>query len=281
MRSAEAERRVPGSMSLIMKSRAIILSATAIMLSLGGPAAQGQEGAALPFGVGERMTYRARVANVGTVGHGAMWVEGPVTVRGVSTFLLRFDMRAGFGPVKASDRTSSWLDTGRMTSLRFAKRERSPVANYQEEVDIYPDEALWRAAGGQYGATPSNRSLDELSFIYYIRTLPLAPRAVYRLDRHFAAARNPTTVSVIRREPVTTAAGEFQTILVEMRVKDSRRYEDTGVIRINLSDDARRIPIRIASRMRVLGTIVLTLESYRPAHPMPRTAVRAQEASGR
>src|SRR5687767_19485 len=107
----------------MMKWRAMVLPVTAVMLSLGGAAAQGQDGEALPFGVGERITYRARVANVGTVGHGAMWVEGPVTVRGVSTFLLRFDMRAGFGPVKASDRTSSWLDTGRMTSLRFAKRE--------------------------------------------------------------------------------------------------------------------------------------------------------------
>lgn len=235
------------------------------MLSLGGHAANGQESNDFPFGVGERIEYRARVASVGTVGHGAMWVEGPVSVRGVSTLLLRFDMRAGFGPVKASDRTSSWLDTGRMTSLRFAKRERSPVTNHEEEVELYPEEGLWRSAGGESGGTPSKRSLDELSYVYYIRTLPLTPQAVYRLDRHFDVARNPTTVTVIRRETVKTPVGEFQTILVEMRVKDSRRYEDTGVIRINLSDDARRIPVRIASRMRVLGTVVLTLESYRPA----------------
>lgn len=243
----------------------MLLPAMAVVLSLGGPAAEGQDKEPLPFGVGERITYRARVANVGTVGHGAMWVEGPVTVRGVSTLLLRFDMRAGFGPVQASDRTSSWLDTGRMASLRFAKRERSPVANHNEEVDLYPEEALWRAVGGASGATATNRPLDELSFIYYIRTLPLTSQSVYRLERHFDPARNPVFVTVIRREAVKTAAGEFQTILVEMRVKDSRRYRDTGVIRINVTDDARRIPVRIASRMRVLGTVVLTLESYQPA----------------
>jgi len=247
---------------MTMQSRAMLLPLTTLLLSLASSTVDGQGGGALPFGVGERMTYRARVAHVGTVGHGAMWVEGPVMVRGVSTLLLRFDMRAGFGPVRAADRTSSWLDTGRMTSLRFSKRERSPVASHEEEVDLYPEEELWRVAGGASGATPSDRSLDELSFIYYIRTLPLAPRASYRLDRHFDAARNPTVVTVIRREAVSTPAGEFQTVLVEMRVRDSRRYEDTGVIRINLSDDARRIPVRITSRMRVLGTVVLTLESY-------------------
>ncbi len=263
----------------MLQSRTMLLAAMAVLPSLAGPAAEGQDGEPLPFAVGERITYRARVANVGTVGYGAMWIEGPVTIRGVSTFLLRFDMRAGFGPIKASDRTSSWLDAGRMTSLRFAKRERSPVANHQEEVDLYPEEALWRSASGASGTTATNRPLDELSFIYYIRTLPLTLQAVYRIERHFDAARNPVSVTVIRREAVKTAAGEFQTILVEMRVKDSRRYEDTGVIRINLTDDARRIPVRIASRMRVLGTVVLTLESYQPAPPGRGITVHAEEES--
>ncbi len=251
-------------MSGALKSRVLILPATAVLLSLAGLSANAQSAEGLPFGVGERMVYRARVANVGTVGHGAMWVDGPATVRGVSTLVLRFDMSAGFGPVKASDRTVSWLDAVRMTSLRFAKRERSPVADHQEEVELYPDEALWRSAAGASGATPSNRSLDELSFIYFIRTLPLTSQAVYRIYRHFDVARNPTSITVIRRETVKTPAGEFRTILVEMRVKDSRRYKDTGIIRINLSDDARRIPVRIASSMRVLGAVVLTLESYQP-----------------
>lgn len=251
-------------MRVVVKSRLLILPATAALLSLAGPSAHGQSAEGLPFGVGERMVYRARVASVGTVGQGAMWVEGPVVVRGVSTLVLRFDMTAGFGPVRASDRTTSWLDTARMTSLRFAKRERSPVADHQEEVELYPEETLWRSAAGASGATPSNRSLDELSFIYFLRTLPLTSQAVYRLDRHFDAVRNPTSVTVIRREMVETPAGAFQTILVEMRVRDSRRYKNTGVIRINLSDDGRRIPVRITSSMRVLGTVVLTLESYQP-----------------
>lgn len=224
--------------------------------------AYAQSADTLPFGVGERMVYRARVANVGTVGRGAMWVEGPVMVRGVRTLLLRFDMSAGFGPVKASDRTSSWLDATRMTSLRYAKRERSPVANHQEEVDLYPEEKIWRSASGASGATPASRSLDELSFIYYIRTLPLTPGAVYRLDRHFDSSRNPTTITVVGRERVVTAAGSFHTVLVEMRVRDSRRYKNVGVIRINLTDDRCRVPVRITSSLRVLGTVVLTLESY-------------------
>jgi hypothetical protein len=47
-----------------------------------------------------------------------------------------------------------------------------------------------------------------------------------------------------------------------MRVKDPRRYKGEGVIRINLSDDDVRIPVRIESAMPVVGTAVMTLESF-------------------
>jgi hypothetical protein len=47
-----------------------------------------------------------------------------------------------------------------------------------------------------------------------------------------------------------------------MRVRDSRRYKGEGVIRINLSDDAMRIPVRIESAMPVVGTAVMTLQSF-------------------
>jgi hypothetical protein len=45
-------------------------------------------------------------------------------------------------------------------------------------------------------------------------------------------------------------------------VRDSRRYKGEGVIRINLSDDAMRIPVRIESAMPVVGTAVMTLQSF-------------------
>ncbi|HEX6574712.1 MAG TPA: DUF3108 domain-containing protein, partial [Gemmatimonadaceae bacterium] len=67
---------------------------------------------------------------------------------------------------------------------------------------------------------------------------------------------------VIRREVVATPAGRFQTVLVEMRVRDARRYKGEGVIRINLTDDSMRIPVRIESAMPVVGTAVMTLESF-------------------
>lgn len=48
---------------------------------------------ALPFAIGEKLTYRVTLANGSKVGMATMWIEGHVDVRGTSTLLLRFDSR--------------------------------------------------------------------------------------------------------------------------------------------------------------------------------------------
>jgi hypothetical protein len=216
----------------------------------------------LPFAVGERLTFRAHAARMGVTGRGTMWIEGPVTVRGRSVYVLRFDFQAGLGPVKAVDRTESWLDPVAMAALRFYKHERHPLSNHRERVELFPDQQRWEADDGRRGASATDAPLDELSFIYFIRTLRLTSGAIYRFDRHFEADRNPASVRVLGRETVTTPAGEFPTILVELRVRDPRRYRGEGLIRISLSDDERRLPVRMESTLPIIGNAVLTLESY-------------------
>ena len=48
-----------------------------------------------------------------------------------------------------------------------------------------------------------------------------------------------------------------------MKVKDPKRYGgEGGVIRINLSDDVYRYPVKIESHVPVFGSTVLTLEAF-------------------
>lgn len=213
-----------------------------------------------PFYPGERLEYAVRLSGVGLKGKGAMWTDGPEMVRGVETWVLHFGFRAKLGPVKVSDMTLSWLDPREMASLRFVKRERHPFSSSDEDVAMFPAERRWSAADGSSGEAITSAPLDELSFIYFLRTVPLAADSTYRFDRHYDAPRNPTTVRVVGREQLTVRAGTFETVLVEMRVRDPARYKGDGVIRIHFSDDARRLPLRIESTLPVAGTALLTLE---------------------
>jgi hypothetical protein len=121
----------------------------------------------------------------------------------------------------------------------------------------------WSSARDAGGAMPTASPLDELSFLYFIRTLPLENGGVYTLARHYEARRNPVVVAVLGRGPIRVPAGQFTAIEVLMRVKDPARYGGEGVIRLHLTDDARRIPLRIESAVPRAGRMVLSLESGR------------------
>ena len=216
---------------------------------------------ALPFSVGEKLTYEVTVAHGGKVGTATMWIEGPVDVRGTSTYLLRFDSRIRIALLSAVSNSSSWFDPLRRSSLRFFKHEKNPLARHDEAIDLYPDQKEWKSAKGETGQSTTDTPLDELSFMYFIRTLSLTPGATYSFDRHFDAARNPTKVTVIRRDMIPTPMGELRVILVEMRVRDPQHYKGEGVIRIHLTDDECRLPARIETTMPVVGTAVLTIAS--------------------
>ena len=240
----------------------LLVGGAVTLLVLGLCAAPAAAQQPLPYGIGEKLVYSVSVKNLKTVGKGTMQVAGPVDVRGTATYLLRFDFRAGLGPIRAVDRTESWIDPDRLTSLRFAKHERHPLSSSDQRVELFPSERRWTAANGETGESLSDAPLDELSFMYFLRTVPLLADSTYRFDRHFESGRNPTTVRVVRRETVTTKAGRFETVLVEMRVRDAKHYKGDGVIRIHLTDDLLRLPVRIESAMPVVGTAVLSLEAY-------------------
>jgi len=226
----------------------------------------------LPFDVGERLRYRVSLGRFGSVGEGEMSVAGPEEVRGTETLVLRSQVSARVGFVKTTERAQSWIDPIRMTALRYQKRTHGALTRDDEQqVELFPELRRWEDRRGRHGESPTSTPLDELSFIYYLRTLPLDAAAVDSVVRHYDAARNPITVRVVGRDTVRTSAGTFPAVIVEMRVKDARRYGGEGLIRLHLSDDAFRYPVRIESSVPLLGTTVLTLESVtRPPRRLAR-----------
>ena len=215
----------------------------------------------LPFGDGERLTFRIRASKLGSVGHAVMTLTGPVDVRGTSTMLASFDASAGIAFLKGSDATRSWIDLARMTSLRFQKSERRPFSSADDSVEIFPDLRHWDGTHGSSGTSISDRPLDELSFIYFLRTVTLVPDSVYSFDRHYDQRRLPTTVRIVKHDTLKTPLGEISTVEYEMRVVDQHNYKTSGLIYFWFSEDRCHLPVRIESAMPVLGNSIMTLET--------------------
>ena len=230
----------------------VFASATAVGAQAPGP---------LPFGSGERLTFGIRAFKFGTIGHAVMAVTGPTYVRGVETMLVSMDTRMGVLFMKGSDANRSWLDPRRMTSLRFEKHQRRPFSSADDSVDIYPDLHYWTGTHGDSGSTTGAAPLDELSFVYFLRTVTLVPDSIYAFDRHYDRRRIPTTVRFVKREILRTPAGEFSTVELEVSVKDGLDWKDAWVVRLWISEDRCRLPVRMESAVPLLGAGVMTLES--------------------
>ena len=250
----------PKSLARAVRRCASTAVAAALALAALPPAGAAAQAAGVPFAPGEQCVYRGSSA-LGRIGTGTMAVAGPEEINGRSTYLLRFDFRGRVGIFGVEDRTRSWFDPAAGASVRFTKRERSPIASRDENVQMDPASRRWESPGGRGGAMPTDAPLDELSFLYYVRTLRLADGDSYTLERHYEAGRNPVTVRVVGRGRITVPAGTFQTIEVEMRVKDPVRYRGEGVIQLHLTDDRRRTLVRIESSVPRAGRMVLSLES--------------------
>jgi hypothetical protein len=259
---------------LMMAMGAPVNAQTALRSPLHSPAVLAKP---LPFAIGERLIYEAH-AGPGLNGEAQMWIEGPEEVRGTSTMVLRFTFAARVGFLRVADNTTSWLDPVRMATLRFAKEERHLLARRSEDVTIDPQARTWTTADGHEGTSTTDNPLDELSFIYAVRTLSIPEEGELVLDRHFDPERSPTTLKSLGRDTITTPAGVFATREVEMRVRDAHNYKGEGVIRFSLSDDQCRRPVRIQSRIPGAGTVVLTLRSAQPmiTSCQPRVLAAAQ-----
>jgi hypothetical protein len=215
----------------------------------------------LPFGDGERLTFLIHTTKFGNVGKAVMTLTGPVEVRGVETSVASFDASAGIAFLKGKDATQSWIDLSRMTSLRYEKIEHRPFSSARDSVEIYPDLHHWEAARGDSGTTMSDVPLDELSFIYFLRTVTLLPDSIYSFDRHYDKRRLPTTVRVVKHETLSTPLGPFNTVEYEMHVVDARDYKEHGVLFLWISDDRCHLPVRIESVMPLLGNGIMTLQT--------------------
>lgn len=222
---------------------------------------------ARPFQVGEVLVYDARVSLIGRVGEATLRVEGPCRVANRDALMLSFDVSGGAGFMRVQDQTRSWIDAVTLATLRYEKHERSPLGSHDETATISVAGQQWQDASGQVFSTAGALPIDELSLLYYIRTLPLRTGDRDLGAGHFDVKRNPIGLRVVGRKSTEVAAGRFDVVEIQLKVRDPRRYRGTGTVTVQLTDDARRLPVRI--RTALPGSSIVTLELRTAAIPAP------------
>lgn len=222
----------------------------------------------VPFAVGERLIYDVKFGAI-KVGQGSMEVLDTVTLRGRTAWHTRFRVRGGIPFYRVDDVLESWIDRVEFNSLRFVQDFDEGGRNRERRYEIFPERAVYRENDEAEQPSVAN-PLDDGSFLYFVRTIPLEVGRTYEFNRYFRPDRNPVIVKVTGRETITVPAGTFRTLVLQPIIKSKGIFSEDGQARIWLSDDAARIMVQMKSRTKI-GTLNLYLKSHRPPPP-PTTA---------
>ena len=126
---------------------------------------------------------------------------------------------------------------------------------------------------GVIGELATALPLDDISFIYFVRSLPLEVGQTYTFSRYFKKEGNPVVIEVERRDVREVGAGTFNTIVVRPTIQTDGLFADGGEAELHFTDDENRYLVYMRVGMPVIGSITLHLENIVPGTPIHSGAV--------
>ena len=221
--------------------------------------------ARVPFGPGERMEYDVKFGAL-KVGNAHMEVVALDNIRGRAAWHTAFWVQGGNFLYRVNDVYESWMDAETLSSLRFVQELEEGGKDTERRFEIYPERAIFVQTSKK--PTKEEKSvtqpLDDGSFLYFIRTIPLEVGKTYDFDRYFRPDRNPVRIRVLRKEKVKVPAGTFDAIVIQPVIKTKGIFSENGHAEVWLSDDERHIMLQLKSQLK-FGSLNLYLKSFFPS----------------
>lgn len=213
------------------------------------------------FPTGERLTFTAKYG-LFTVGTAVMEVMGIDTVQRTETVHIQFRISGGALWYHLDQTIESWVGRYDFRSRRFASVQDERGRHRERRYEILPDSGYYREEGRDTTFATVLDPLDDASFLYWIRTVPLEVGKRYEYARYFRPDRNPVILEVLGREKVSVAGKKWNALVVRPRIPQGRGiFAEKSETRIWLSDDERRLVLAIQSNFS-FGQVTLKLKDF-------------------
>lgn len=213
------------------------------------------------FKPGEKLTFSVEYFGI-AAGFATLSVEEAPDMHGRKVWRLKAEARthpAFEWFFKVRDRIESYLDVQGLFSWQYEKHLRE--GGYSNDSVIVYDQ-LNRQVVKDQGKTvvPAPAwTQDVLSEFYFYRTLGAQPGETVDIP---VVADDGKTYEVLvttrRQERVTVPTGTYDCIVVVPALKFEGLFQQKGEVEIWLTNDARRVPVLIKSKI-VIGTIDIVL----------------------
>lgn len=244
------------------RRRRLIPVALAAILLLAGAAAADPPPlmTARPFAAGERLHYRIRLGSL-VVGSATLEITGLRRCGDRSAYEFRYTARSNavltaLYPVR--DRIVSWADTLDFRSHRLSKRIRE--GRHRESCDLRLDHdgAVASSVDGTRLAIPPGCH-DVFSALLRLRASSLTSGERVEIPVILGGAVSVLRVLVGEERRVAVPAGDFTCLAVSPQLGGRGPFRHDGPVTVDLSRDARRVPVRISVRVPVVGQLLAEL----------------------
>ncbi|HMK38835.1 MAG TPA: DUF3108 domain-containing protein, partial [Bacteroidota bacterium] len=216
------------------------------------------------FGTGERLVFDVNYGFI-TAGEAVLEIPALDTIAGRQCYRVEFRVNSlpSFSWIyRVQDRYVTYIDAGTIAPWKFEQhvREGSYSRDFIAEFDQRRNTA--RTADSTYPVPQYVH--DILSAFYFARTIdygPLKAGDQIQLSNFYKDKTYDLIVRVLGRQQLEVAAGTFNTVVIEPLVKEGGLIKVEGRIVVWLTDDQRKIPVRVNTKV-VIGSIDTELKAY-------------------
>lgn len=221
------------------------------------------------FGLGEKLEYEVGYKFL-TAGKGYMRImPDPIMRRGRQCYDIRFQvqsLRSLEFLYKIKNQYRSVVDMKGLFPWEFEQRNREGKykRDFKAEFDQYRNLAITKDSTYKVPEYVH----DIISAFFYVRTLDFRDMKVgdiYKLQNFYDDSTYTLGVKYRGKETVKVDAGEFRCLVVEPMVSEGGLFKHEGSLVLYLTDDERRIPVKIATKI-LIGYVEARLVKYENAN---------------
>lgn len=237
------------------------------------------------FGVGEELYYKVRYGFI-TAGKAAFIIQPSLVPcgNGAQCYDVRFYVRSLESLdwlYRVRDYYRTLIDVHGIFPWKFEQHIREGRYRRDFTASFDQEKGIAYVADTHYRIPPFVH--DIVSAFYYVRTLDLKKMDsgdTVHLQNFYKDSVYQLKVVVLKREVVSVEAGVFRTILIKPLVQEGGLFRSEGEILIWLSDDERKIPVKVETEV-LIGSIDAELVYYRGLRGPLLARIDRQNEKGR
>lgn len=214
------------------------------------------------FTVGEKLTFAVQYGSI-TAGYAVMSINEVVEESGRPVYHLVAEATTHpfFEKIfRVRDRIESYIDVDYLFPWRYEKHLRE--GGYKADAVYRYDQRAGRMLEPDKGKSEPMPigSQDVLSCFYFFRTMDMTPGTEQTIRVSADDMKSyELKVNILRRERVSSLAGDFDCVLVQPHLKFQGVFQQKGEVFVWLTDDERRIPVKVRSKIAI-GSININLQ---------------------